>query len=235
MIQNGKLLLDGTRTADGIVSVALTAPSSKRYKLRVKRVGCRDYDTYDLRNDGGFELFPLRYGNGTYEVVLYENVRGKTYTALATLYVPVKLSREDASQLQPNQYVNYTDDSSFVRTARLLCDGADDEWKFKHIRNLITSGFSYDYVKALLTKAGTLPDIDRCWEKRMGICQDLAALATAMFRAVGIPAKLVIGYAGKQYHAWVFATVNGEERFYDPTIEVSKKKLSKNYTIERWY
>ena len=95
--------------------------------------------------------------------------------------------------------------------------------------------YRYDYVKAVLTKPGTLPDIDGTYRKGMGICQDLSALTVAMLRSQGIPSKLVIGYAGKQYHAWVTAKVGGKERFFDPTAAVSNKKLSKNYTVERWY
>lgn len=38
---------------------------------------------------------------------------------------------------------------------------------------------------------------------RKGICFDYAALMTAMLRSQDIPTKLVIGYTGSLYHAWV--------------------------------
>ena len=36
-----------------------------------------------------------------------------------------------------------------------------------------------------------------------GICFDYAALMVGMLRSQGVPCKLVVGYAGKEYHAWV--------------------------------
>ena len=36
-----------------------------------------------------------------------------------------------------------------------------------------------------------------------GICFDYAALMVGMLRSQGVPCKLVVGYAGKAYHAWV--------------------------------
>jgi len=36
-----------------------------------------------------------------------------------------------------------------------------------------------------------------------GICFDYAALMSAMLRSQGIPTKLVVGYSGDAYHAWI--------------------------------
>ena len=36
-----------------------------------------------------------------------------------------------------------------------------------------------------------------------GICFDYAALMAGMLRSQGVPCKLVIGYAGDVYHAWI--------------------------------
>ena len=46
--------------------------------------------------------------------------------------------------------------------------------------------FSYDYIKAINIKAGMLPDIPGTWDKRMGVCQDLAAIMCCMLRTQGI-------------------------------------------------
>ena len=40
-------------------------------------------------------------------------------------------------------------------------------------------------------------------EKKSGICFDYAALMTGMLRSQGVPCKLVVGYAGTVYHAWI--------------------------------
>jgi len=45
--------------------------------------------------------------------------------------------------------------------------------------------------------------LDTVLEKKSGICFDYAALMTGMLRSQGIPCKLVVGYAGTAYHAWI--------------------------------
>lgn len=93
----------------------------------------------------------------------------------------------------------------------------------------------YDYVKAATVAGGTLPDIDGCYEKKMGICQDLAALAACMLRVQGVPTRLMVGYAGKMYHAWNSVVIDGEEVLYDPTLELSAIESGQTYTTERYY
>ena len=68
----------------------------------------------------------------------------------------------------------------------------------------------------------------------MGICQDLAAVTACMLRVQGVPAKLVIGYADKYYHAWNTVVINGQELFFDPTNAVGAIN-AKKYSTEREY
>ncbi len=56
---------------------------------------------------------------------------------------------------------------------------------------------------ARTVKSGYLPDVDKVLERKKGICFDYAAVMTAMLRSLKIPCKLVIGYAGVEYHAWI--------------------------------
>ena len=100
--------------------------------------------------------------------------------------------------------------------------------------NFISSEFAYDFVRAATISPGELPDIDYCYENRMGICQDLSAVMVCMLRVQGIPARLVIGYADKYYHAWTVTVLDGEEIFFDPTVAVGALNVNK-YAIERMY
>jgi len=45
--------------------------------------------------------------------------------------------------------------------------------------------------------------LDSVLAEKKGICFDYASLMTGMLRSQGIPCKLVVGYAGKAYHAWI--------------------------------
>ena len=38
---------------------------------------------------------------------------------------------------------------------------------------------------------------------KKGICFDYASLMAGMLRSQGVPCKLVVGYAGTAYHAWI--------------------------------
>ena len=40
-------------------------------------------------------------------------------------------------------------------------------------------------------------------EKKSGICFDYASLMCALLRSQNIPTKLVVGYSGTAYHAWI--------------------------------
>jgi len=233
MIYNGKLLLNTDNSNNGSIKATAIGTVGKKYKFQLKLGSNKQI--FDLRNDGIYDPFPLQFGDGEYEATLYENVSGKQYATASVIKFNVKLDRPDASQLVPNQYVNYVQDSVLTQTTDMLCCGYDDEKKFRTICNYVKNNFRYDYVKAVLTKSGTLPDVNKTFQKKMGICQDLAAVTVAMLRSQGIPSKLVIGYLGKQYHAWITANVNGKERMFDPTVEVGARRTSKNYTVERWY
>ena len=69
------------------------------------------------------------------------------------------------------------------------------------------------------------------WEKRTGVCQDMAHLALGALRAIGIPARYVSGYLHPDASAEVGTTVTGESHAwiewwtgewygYDPTNRV---------------
>lgn len=126
-------------------------------------------------------------------------------------------------------YIPYHSPS--ILKAKELSSGLSQQARYKAIRSYINRSFMYDYIKAAtVKKRGVLPDIASCWDRRMGICQDLAAMAVGMFRAVGLKASLVIGHADGMYHAWV-ETAYG---IYDPTAEIQRKKAN-TYKRERVY
>ena len=83
-------------------------------------------------------------------------------------------------------------------------------------------------------KSGYLPDIDDTLAKRKGICFDYSAVFACMLRVQNIPAKLIIGYADRYYHAWNSVLIEGKWERYDLTFADSGTKISK-YTQEAFY
>ena len=231
--KDDKLKVDVSNTKDGYFMAAVSKQNKHRLKLRVVKGG--EQLTYDLNGNAEYEVFPLQFGSGKYEVTLYENVSGKKYSQEGKVNLSVSLTREDAAFLVPSQYLNYTQLSAAVAAADELCLDKSEEEAFKLVCNFMKTKFVYDFVKAATVKAGMLPDIDGSFDKHMGVCQDLSAIMICMLRTQGIPAKLMIGYADKQYHAWVVAYVDGEESFFDPTAALSAISKVKEYTLERYY
>lgn len=230
---DGKLRVDTSHTADGYFMASINKKTSKKMKMRVVKGDISL--TYDLNSNAAYEVFPFQLGNGKYKISLYENVSGKKYSAAGTIAVTVKLSDENNPFLYPNQYINYNAKTKAVLQADKLCDGKDPSQSFKQICSFMKKTFVYDYIKATKIAAGELPDIDGSYDKKKGVCQDLSAIMVAMLRSQGIPAKMMIGYADKQYHAWTITIIDGEEIFYDPTAELNGINKPKKYTVERYY
>jgi len=233
--KNGDLTVDQSHADQGYVLIK-SKKGNKKLKLRIGK----SKDTilnYDLNSDGEYESFPLQFGSGKYQIILYKQASGKKYSEEGKLVVSAQMPDELTAFLYPNQYVNYTPETECVVTAGEICAGmTDQEEIFKTVCSYITSHFVYDFVKSVSVKAGVLPDIDGCWKNHMGICQDLSAVTCAMLRSQGVPARLMIGTLGANtYHAWVVAVVNGKDTFFDPTAELNASSKTETYTTERYY
>ena len=236
--KNGSLVLDVSNMNEGYV-LAKAAKSKKKQKLVVK-TGKKQLQ-YDLNSKGNYEVIPLQYGNGKYTFTLFENVSGKKYSQSGTVSISAKMKDPNRAFLYPNQYVDYTAKTEAVLKATELCKGVTEPAEIaKIICNFVRKSFAYDYLKANSVKTndtkGMMPAIDDTWNKHMGVCQDLSAVAVAMLRSQGVPAKLMIGDRKNVYHAWVSVIIDGDEKRFDPTAELEGKKYKKtDYTLERFY
>ena len=234
--KNGKLTVDASNMAEGYIMVK-AKKTDKKLRVRVSTAGAKLL--YWLNGDGEYEVFPLQFGSGKYMVELFEHVKGKDYSKEGTVKLSAKMSDELSCFLYPNQYVNYDENTACVKYADELCKNMTDQGEiFKSICTYVLQNFIYDYIKSVSVQSMSqqMPDIDYCWDNRMGICQDLSAMTCAMLRSQGIPARLMIGTVGANtYHAWVVAVVNGEERFFDPTAEMNASNKNETYTTERYY
>ena len=229
---DGKLVIDASNIDKGYVMVRTSEPTKHALKVTVSQGKWQLI--YELNSDGEYEAFPLQNGSGDYEFALFENVKGKKFSSEGKVVVNAQLYTEDAAYLVPNQYVDYELWTSAVQKSDEICGGMPADQAFEAVRNFISSEFAYDFVRAKTIPAGTKPDIDYCYDNRMGICQDLSAVTACMLRVQGVPTKLVIGYADKYYHAWTTVTINGEEVFFDPTNAVGAID-AKKYKTERTY
>ena len=193
--------IDYSHTEDGYVMAKYNVPCDARLKVLVK--GPSTTYSYNLTPEQ-WTVFPLSDGNGGYQVGIYENITGSKYALVQSVSFHVELLDEFAPFLRPNQYVNYTDAVQATQLGVELTWGIEDPLeKVAAVYDYVVRNLTYDYDKAATVKSGYLPDIDQVLEAKTGICFDYAALMTAMLRSQEIPCKLVVGYAGSVYHAWI--------------------------------
>lgn len=199
--KTAKAVIDYSNTSDGYVMVQFTGVSTKRLRARVE--GPKTTYTYDIKQ-GQWTVFPLSDGNGTYQFKVFENVSGTRYCVVASASCNVTLKDEFAPFVRPNQYVDYGVAEKTIAKAQELTKGLTDPLKkVEVVYNYVVKNLSYDWAKASTVKTGYLPVLDTVLEAKKGICFDYAALMTGMLRSQGIPCKLVVGYAGTAYHAWI--------------------------------
>ena len=199
--ENQKAVIDYSNTEDGYVMVRYSAATSKRLKAQVK--GPNTTYTYNL-SVGEWETFPLSDGNGSYQVVVYENISGTKYATVLSIRFNVTLTDEFAPFLRPNQYVDYGVAPNTVAKARELTENLTEPLKkVQAVYDFVVNNITYDYQLAQTVQSGYLPVLDTVLASKSGICFDYASLMTGMLRSQGIPCKLVVGYAGTAYHAWI--------------------------------
>ena len=208
--QNDRASIDCSNLSEGFVSVKYSGGKDVRIKAQVIKTDGTTY-TYNLNNKGEEETFPLVEGDGTYRVRVLENTTGTRYAQVLSCEVNLKLRNEFLPFLYPNQYVNFTEDSKVVAKAAELCKGkATDLDKLTAVYEYVVKNFTYDHERAASVQSGYLPVVDDVLAEKKGICFDYSAVMAAMLRSQNIPAKLVIGYAGTIYHAWLNVYLSGQ-------------------------
>lgn len=214
--KNEKAILDFTNTSDGYIMLRYLGNNNK-VKAIISGPSGTGY-TYSLSLTGEYDILPLSDGNGSYSVGVYENISGKKYSTAFSFDFDVELKDEFEPFLRPNKYVNFTEDSITVEKAAELTDECVDTVDMiRSIYEFTVRNISYDYELAENVQSGYIPDLDEVLTRKKGICFDYAALMTAMLRSRGIPTKLVVGYTGGLYHAWI-STYSEESGWVEASI-----------------
>lgn len=240
----GQAVVDESQSSNGYVMVKYKGNNPK---IKVQIIKNTVY-TYDLNARDQFEIYPFTEGNGVYVVKVFEHVGRDQYAQLLSQSIFVSLINEFVPFLYPNQYVNYHSDSEAVKLACKLTEGKDSLGKAAAVYDYVVENICYDYEKARSVQSGYLPDVEETLGSKKGICFDYAALMAAMLRSQKIPAKLVVGYTGELYHAWVSVYLeeegwidslfyfNGQEWvFIDPTFLASGRgnREIREYVVNR--
>ena len=201
--RNNQAEIDASNLAEGYVLVRYTGGRNVRIAVQVTKQGTTTTYTYFINSAGNFETLPLTEGNGRYTITILENISGNSFKQVLSATVNMTLRDEFLPFLYPNQYVNFTTTGNVAARAKELADADSTLQTLQNIFDYVTKNLTYDFELAATVQSGYLPDVEHILEIRKGICFDYAALMTAMLRLNNIPCQLVIGYAGREYHAWI--------------------------------
>ncbi len=220
----------------GVVPLAYNTTADKKLKVIVEKDGKKV--TYNLKNDGTVEYFPLQYGNGNYKVSVLENISGTKYKYLKSETVKLNLKNPNDVYLSSVQNINWNENMAAIKKANELTKGLkNDSEKIKKIYEFAVNNFSYDYEKLKTLNNDYLPDIDKTLKAKKGICYDYSSMIAAMLRSQGIPTKLVKGYADKVdgYHAWneIYDESKGRWIIVDATYDSQMKAAKVKYSFEK--
>lgn len=201
--------------------------SGKALKVMVEKDGQKH--TYNLRGDGKVDYYPLQMGNGSYKVSILENVSGNKFSLLKSENISATIANNNDVYLNSIQIINWNkSDPAIVKASALK--NADGVYGY------IIKSVKYDYDKAKTVKPGYDPVINDTFKTNKGICYDYSALEAGMLRSLGVPTKLVKGYAKgvDGYHAWNEILINGKWVVVDSTFDAAmwggnaKHTMSKN-------
>ena len=200
-IKNDAAVIDISNTSQGYIGIRYLG-NNRKVKLQLTK-DAETY-TYNIQKKKSFSIFPLSMGNGTYTIGIFENISTNQYSQACSETIEVKLEDENLPFLYPNEYVSYTRNTPVIRLSNQITEGSGDELeKVEKVFDYVTSTIDYDYELAENIPLEYIPDIEQVLKEKTGICFDYASVMSAMLRIQGIPTRLVIGYAGDVYHAWI--------------------------------
>ena len=203
----GNVTIDSSNKSQGYIMIKYTGSNSN---VKAKIIKGTEY-LYSIPTNGSWATFPLSEGSGNYTIQVYENVSGNQYSMAASKTISANIPDEKMTFLYPNQFVNFTASSNVTAIAAQVAAPASDQFGVvTAVFDYVISNMTYDNAKAANPPANYIPDIDAVLAARTGICFDYAAAMTAMLRVENIPTKLVIGYTGSVYHAWVSVYLDGQ-------------------------
>lgn len=199
--RNDVAVIDYSHSDLGYICATYTG-SVEKVKLRVTGPDKENY-TYDMQPNI-CSTYPLSTGDGEYEITIFENISGTSYSTCLYQKINVTISDEFAPFLYPNHYVNFSADCDTVKKGAELAMSADCALDvITNVYNYVTSNISYDHTKAEDPPTGYVSDVDEILHSKTGICLDYAAVMTSMLRSQRIPTRLEVGYAQDAYHAWI--------------------------------
>ena len=198
---NGTSTIDASNTSEGYIMINYTGGSGK-VQVQITNPNGEVYP-YPL-GLGAFKAFPLTGGAGTYKIDILENVSADLYSMNLSQTIDVAIADEFRPYLYPNQYVDYTKESAVVGKGIELSNSSSDDLDYlTKVYDYTIGNITYDNEFAASAPVNYIPNPDNTMATGKGICFDYSSVMSSLLRSQGIPTKLVVGYSGEAYHAWI--------------------------------
>lgn len=222
----------GGEESDGMYQVkgkidpnAEFGPETTHIYITTKKGEDEALDVIPVKDFKFDDSFYLRFGPGTYEVILSvpeikeENSDYFRYFGFARF--EVESSGEDQRDLLPSRGVQ-SDAEPIKQLAKEITAGKSTERdKAKAIYEYVAKTVAYDVEKLETDNFNWDDSALKTLDLKTGVCQDYSYLTIALLRASDIEARFVEGMARGGWwpskHAWVEANLEGEWITMDPT------------------
>ena len=155
-------------------------------------------DFFPVLQDHQFTLtIFLRFGPGKYEITTRESVSSSQYSSS---YYPVdrfeveSLDAASSPDTLPSEWVESRDPEILALALQITQDAPDSFSKSKAIHDWVSSNIAYDtdaFFSGLFKNYSALDTL----RQRKALCSGYSHLTAALHRALGIPARMIIGKA----------------------------------------
>ncbi|QUH25708.1 transglutaminase-like domain-containing protein [Serpentinicella alkaliphila] len=228
----GQAVINISNLGNGMLVVNSNSIDNKDVRVLVEKGQAR----YQYNIKEKETRIPLQMGIGSYQVSVVENVGGNRFKVISKETVNVNSIDETNLFLSSIQMVNWDQSMKAVQKAQELTKGlSNDEAKVKEIYNYIINNLVYDFDKVATLTSNYLPNINKIYDENKGICYDYSSLFAGMLRSVGVPTKLVMGYAPNvnEYHAWNEVYINGKWVTIDTTTDAVYRQNNRKYEMAK--
>lgn len=205
---NDRAVIDASNASQGYIMVKLKSAEDGSFRILVNADDISVRYTFQLNNSGRYEIIPLTEGSGSYTVTVLKVTSAGKGTSIFNKSLSVNIADSFSPFLSPNQFCMYSASSNCVALASKLCGGKDELGKTAAIYDYVINNIRY-VSTAENSANGYIPNPDSILASKGGICFDYASLMAAMLRSQKIPTRVVVGYAGETYHAWISVYITG--------------------------
>lgn len=186
------------------------------------------------------ERLPLQLGEGEYVISLFQHKKGNQYYKKESEIVRVLKNELEDVFLGSANPVYWSDDMEPIKIAKSITKNTKtDAEKVKAIYDYVTKNIKYDWEKLENISPRYVPNIEKIFKLKKGICYDYSALFASMLRSVGIRTKLIKGYREKDiYHAWNEVLIDGKWKIIDTTYGAAYVQANRKinmYQDENFY